>query len=74
MFEWWHNLDAAGKTTSSEMPRNPLSAALLWRYQDGYLAGGLVWVQHMVFGGLARLGRLLGHEARRTRAEPARST
>ena len=65
MFQLWHNLDAAHKTTvRTRMPRDPLALALLWDYQDGYLAGIPVWLQHAVFGGLARLATRLGYRRR----------
>lgn len=65
MFELWHALDAAGKTTKgSSVPRNPLALALLWDYQDGYLAGIPAWLQRVVLGGLARVARRAGYERR----------
>lgn len=64
MFELWHALDVSGRTTASGIPRNPLALGLLWRSQDGYLAGIPTWLQHAVFGGLARLADLLGYERR----------
>ncbi|WP_327096912.1 cupin domain-containing protein [Nocardia vinacea] len=65
MFQLWHNLDAAHKTTvRTRMPRDPLALALLWDYQDGYLAGIPVWLQHAVFGGLARLATRIGYRRR----------
>lgn len=61
MFPLWHNLYAAHKTTvRSRMPRSPLALALLWDYQDGYLAGIPVWLQHAVFGGPARPATRIG--------------
>ncbi|MFE3229061.1 cupin domain-containing protein [Nocardia sp. NPDC059228] len=65
MFQLWHALDAAHKTTlRSRTPRNPLALALLWEYQDGYLAGIPVWLQHAAFGGLARLATRIGYRRR----------
>jgi mannose-6-phosphate isomerase-like protein (cupin superfamily) len=64
MFELWHALDTAGATTRSGLPRNPLALALLWQAQDGYLAGVPAWLQHAIFGGLARLSRALRYEQR----------
>ncbi|MBL1077865.1 cupin domain-containing protein [Nocardia sp. 2] len=64
MFRLWHALDAAGKTTSAGVPRNPLALALLWDYQDGYLAGIPAGAQRVVLGGLARLARRCGYERR----------
>ncbi|QLY33674.1 cupin domain-containing protein [Nocardia huaxiensis] len=64
MFELWHALDAAGKTTSAGVPRDPLALALLWDYQDGYLGGLPAGAQRVVLGGLARLARRLGYERR----------
>jgi quercetin dioxygenase-like cupin family protein len=55
MFEFWHSLDAAGRTSRAGVPRNPLDLALLWSLQDGYLAGPPAWLQRMVLGPLARL-------------------
>lgn len=67
MFEFWSELDNAGRTTASRLPRNPLALGLLWEYQDGYLAGAPAPVQRLVFGGLAALARRTGY-ARRLRA------
>ncbi|WP_194835245.1 cupin domain-containing protein [Nocardia sp. XZ_19_369] len=64
MFQLWHNLDTAGKTTRSRVPRDPLALALLWDYQDGYLAGIPRWAQRVVLGGLARLAVRLGYSRR----------
>lgn len=64
MFEAWHRLDRAGRTSRSGVPRNPLALGMLWRLQDGYIAGVPAPVQRLVFGGLARLARLTGYEAR----------
>ncbi|MEU0545428.1 cupin domain-containing protein [Nocardia sp. NPDC005978] len=62
MFRLWQALDAAGRTTKAGVPRNPLALALLWEYQDGYLAGIPAGVQRVVLGGLARAARRLGYE------------
>lgn len=65
MFQLWHALDAAGKTTvRSRMPRNPLALALLWDYQDGYIAGIPVGPQRAILGGLARLATRIGYRRR----------
>lgn len=64
MFELWHALDTSGRTTASGVPRNPLALGLLWRSQDGYLAGVPPWLQRAVFGSLARLADLVGYERR----------
>ena len=64
MFELWHALDISGRTTASGVPRNPLALGLLWRSQDGYLAGVPPWLQRAVFGSLARLADLCGYERR----------
>jgi len=64
MFELWHRLDVAGKTNRQGVPTNALALGLLWEYQDGYVAGLPEPVQRLVFGGLARLARLVGYEAR----------
>ncbi|MFD0362428.1 cupin domain-containing protein [Nocardia sp. GCM10030253] len=64
MFTLWHNLDAAGKTTRSGVPRDPLALALLWDYQDGYLAGIPSWLQRAVFGGLAAIAERAGYRRR----------
>ncbi|WP_306359432.1 hypothetical protein [Nocardia sp. CC227C] len=75
MFELWHALDAAGKTTAANrVPRDPLALALLWDYQDGYLAGIPPRLQRAVLGGLARLARALGYERRWLRASTAAAT
>jgi len=54
-----------GKTTKAGIPRNPLRLALLVHdYEDEmYLAQPPLWVQRMIFGGLAKVGRLLGYRA-----------
>ncbi|WP_338773779.1 cupin domain-containing protein [Nocardia vulneris] len=64
MFQLWHNLDIAGKTTGGRVPRDPLALALLWDYQDGYLAGLPAWAQRAVLGGLARLAVRFGYRRR----------
>ncbi|NKY29940.1 cupin domain-containing protein [Nocardia gamkensis] len=64
MFRLWHNLDRAGKTTSSRVPRDPLALALLWDYQDGYLAGVPAVLQRAALGGLARVAVRLGYRRR----------
>ncbi|WP_280487462.1 cupin domain-containing protein [Nocardia farcinica] len=61
MFELWSALDLAGRTTAGRIPRNPLALALLWEYQDGYLAGVPAWAQRVVLGGLARIARRVGY-------------
>ena len=53
MFELWHRLDVAGKTSQ----------------QDGYIAGVPASNQRFVFGGLARLARLTGYEERLMRVQ-----
>ncbi|MGK8524616.1 hypothetical protein ACRS6B_25090 [Nocardia asteroides] len=64
MFRLWHNLDRAGKTTSARVPRDPLAPALLWEYQDGYLAGVPQLPRRAVLGGPARLAVRLGYRRR----------
>ncbi|MEU8897818.1 cupin domain-containing protein [Nocardia sp. NPDC048505] len=64
MFRLWHALDAAGKTTKSGVPRNPLLLGLLWDYQDGYLGGIPAAAQRWILGGLAGLARRVGSERR----------
>ncbi|NKX90771.1 cupin domain-containing protein [Nocardia coubleae] len=64
MFEFWSGLDNANKTTEQRLPRNPLALALLWEYQDGYLAGPPALLQRWVFGGLAALARRTGYARR----------
>ncbi|MCM6777175.1 cupin domain-containing protein [Nocardia sp. CDC159] len=64
MFRLWQALDAAGRTTRAGVPWDPLALALLWEYQDGYLAGVPARVQRVVLGPLARLARALGYERR----------
>ncbi|WP_280362686.1 cupin domain-containing protein [Nocardia wallacei] len=64
MFRLWQALDAAGKTSGTGVPRNPLALALLWDYQDGYLANIPAGLQRLVLGGLARLARRIGYERR----------
>lgn len=63
MFELWHRLDLAGKTTRQGVPRDPLWLALLWECQDGYVAGVPAFLQRFVFGALTRFARLLGYRA-----------
>ncbi|MFI9510876.1 hypothetical protein [Nocardia sp. NPDC052566] len=70
MFVLWRNLDAAGKTTASRIPRDPLASALLWDYQDGYLGGVPAWLQRALLGGLARFARFLGYRRRRLENGP----
>ncbi|MFE9328337.1 hypothetical protein ACIHDR_46275 [Nocardia sp. NPDC052278] len=41
-----------------------MALALLWDYQDGYLAGIPVWLQDAVFGGLARLATRICYRRR----------
>lgn len=64
MFLLWHHLDRAGKTTSTRVPRDPLALALLWDYQDGYLAGIPPFAQRVVLGGLARVATRFGYRRR----------
>src|ERR671911_1912596 len=64
MFELWHRLDRAGKTDRHGVPKDPLALGLLWELQDGYLAGAPASLQRLVFGGLARLARLVGYQER----------
>ncbi|MBF6340608.1 cupin domain-containing protein [Nocardia abscessus] len=64
MFRLWHNLDRAGRTTSARVPRDPFALALLWEFQDGYLAGMPVLLQRAVLGGLARVAVRLGYRRR----------
>jgi mannose-6-phosphate isomerase-like protein (cupin superfamily) len=66
MFEVWHRLDLAGKTNRQGVPKDPLALGLLWELQDGYLAGIPAPLQRLVFGGLARVARLLGYRERLT--------
>ncbi len=64
MFRLWQALDAAGKTTRAGLPRDPLALGLLWRHQDGYIAGIPAALQRIVFGTLARLAVALGYQRR----------
>ncbi len=64
MFRLWQALDAAGRTMRSGIPRNPLALALLWDYQDGYLAGPPALLQRVLLGPAAALARRLGYERR----------
>ena len=64
MFEVWHRLDLAGKTNRQGVPKDPLALGHLWELQDGYLAGVPATLQRLVFGGLARVARLLGYRER----------
>ncbi|WP_039801760.1 cupin domain-containing protein [Nocardia araoensis] len=64
MFQLWQALDAAGTTTRAGVPRNPLALALLWKYQDGYIAYVPLWLQRLFLGGLARLAHRTGYEER----------
>lgn len=66
MFELWHRLDVVGKTNRHGVPKDPLALGLLWELQDGYLAGVPAPLQRLVFGGLARVARLLGYRERLT--------
>jgi len=62
MFELWHRLDLEGKSTRQSVPKDPLWLGLLWELQDGYVAGVPASAQRLVFGGLARLARLIGYQ------------
>ena len=62
MFELMHRLHCAGKTNEQDIPRNPLLLGLLWERIDGYIAGPPVLLQKLIFGGLARLARVVGYE------------
>jgi hypothetical protein len=55
------------------VPRDPLALALLWDYQDGYLAGIPTWLQRGVLGGLAGLARLAGYQTRWLKTAPTRA-
>jgi hypothetical protein len=43
---------------------DPLALALLWDYQDGYLAGIPSWLQHAVLGRLAAIATRAGYQRR----------
>jgi quercetin dioxygenase-like cupin family protein len=64
MFEVMFALDRLGRLTSSGIPLDPLALGLLWRYQDGYLAGPPAILQRALFGGLDQLARAVGHHRR----------
>jgi hypothetical protein len=67
MFELWHRLDLAGKTNRHGVPKDPLALGLLWELQGDYLAGVPASLQRVVFGGLARVARIVGHAERLAR-------
>ncbi|WP_246023425.1 hypothetical protein [Nocardia yunnanensis] len=47
-----------------------MALALLWKYQDGYLARIPVWLQRCLLGGLAALAHRTGYERRWLPAAP----
>ena len=55
-----------GKTNKKGVPRL-LHAALLFSIGDTYLPGLPLWVQEVLFGGIARLARLLGKDRELTK-------
>ena len=63
MFEVLAALDRTGRLVRG-VPLDPLALGLLWRFQDGYLAGLPPRLQELVFGGLDRLARRLGRHRR----------
>jgi mannose-6-phosphate isomerase-like protein (cupin superfamily) len=68
MFEVMFALDRLGRLTASGVPLDPLALGLLWRYQDGYLAGPPPILQRALLGGLDRLARGVGHHRRLARS------
>lgn len=68
MFEMMFALDRLGRTGPGGVPLDPLAIGLLWRYQDGYLAGPPALAQRALLGGLDRLARATGHHRRIARA------
>jgi quercetin dioxygenase-like cupin family protein len=63
MLEEIFGLAAAGRIHSGGVPHLlPFSSIAAAHLEDGALAGWPVWLQRVVFGGLARLARLLGRD------------
>ena len=64
-FEALAGLARDGKTTRAGVPKNPLRVALILRHFEDeiYLARPPLAVQRVLFGTLAKLGRLLGYRA-----------
>ncbi len=62
-FETLVCLARAGKTTGAGVPRNPLRLALILRHfeEEIHLVRPPLAVQRVVFGALARLGKLIGY-------------
>jgi hypothetical protein len=56
---------ADGKTHKAGVPKNPFRTALLFHdYEEEiYLSQPPLFVQRMIFGALAAVGRLLGYKA-----------
>ena len=65
LFETLFGLARDGKTYKSGVPKNPLRLALIVHdYEDEiYLAQPPLFVQRVIFGVLAEVGRLLGYRA-----------
>lgn len=68
MFEMMFALDRLGRVTRDGIPLDPLALGLLWRAQDGYLAGPPPILQRAVLGTLDRLARAVGHHRRLARS------
>jgi quercetin dioxygenase-like cupin family protein len=64
-FETLAGLAQDGKTNQAGVPRNPLRLALVLRHfeQEIYFVRPPLAVQRVIFGALARVGRLLGYRA-----------
>lgn len=56
-----HGLARDGKTNKNGVPKNPFQLALLTELSESYLPWPPILVQQAIFGGLARLARVLGY-------------
>src|SRR5215212_2160893 len=61
MLEATHGLARDGKTNRNSVPKNPFQLALLVELSESYLPRIPIPVQRAIFGGLARLARVLGY-------------
>ena len=57
-----YGLASDGKVNAQSLPRNIWHLALLFQLGEGYVAGMPLVVQKALFGGLARVARMLGKD------------
>ncbi|WP_205175224.1 cupin domain-containing protein [Bacillus pakistanensis] len=60
MFELIHKLESEGKLNKKGIPSNPFWLGMVWASMDGYIKGPPKFVQVVLFGGLASLGKWFG--------------